>query len=159
MVEKERKINTLSYLGEAVKFDIELNNRLRYENDYYPMSFLEKILFTLKSLSPKEARILIRNYASFSWGRHILTQVFPKEENPEEYHSRGGVVCLNEHPRQVLGWEDVKRLKKEGVKKALDSVYIDLGFEKEAENTGIDLEWSFFETPPQVGHNEHKLME
>lgn len=112
------------------------------------MTQLEKAVFILKSLKPSEARYLIHVYSSYNWGKHILTKVFPHSENPGEYHSRNGVVVLSEKPEQVLGWEDVKRLTKEGVKMGLDKDYIDLGFEREAERRGIDLEWSFFQNPP-----------
>ncbi|KKQ55890.1 MAG: hypothetical protein US75_C0012G0033 [Candidatus Woesebacteria bacterium GW2011_GWC1_38_13] len=145
---KENKLNPAGYFVNALRFEIQMTDACRRKNDRWSMTLPEKISLLAQSLKPAKAKELIRNYSSFNWGRHILTLTFPKAENPEEYHSRNGVVCINESPVQMLGWDDLKRLTEEGIEKGLDKDYIDRGFEIEAERRGIDLEWSFFDTPP-----------
>ena len=154
---KERKADGLSpvkYFFEAFNFEVREINRARWENDRWQMTSFEKLLLLVRTLKPSETKELICNYASYEWGRNILTQVFPKAENPDEYHSRNGVVCVSESPIQVLGWQEFDDLKDEGVGNGLKRDYIDLGFNNEAENRGIDLEWSFFEKPRNSGVGE-----
>lgn len=151
-VEKERAslFQTLSIIRDAINFEVERQNRALYEGDRVPLSGLEKLSFILSTLKPEELKRVINVISSVNFGRHILTNVFPKSENPEEYHSRNGEVCLSEHPVQVLGWKEKKHLVQEGVKLGFDEDWIVYGFEDEAERRGIDLEWHFAEEPPKV---------
>jgi hypothetical protein len=104
----------------------------------------------LDTLKPWKLKYWIKYASSVNFGKSLLDEVFPKYDNPEEYHSRGDIVCLDEHPVQVMGWKECDAKKKEAiVKYHLDRNAVEHGFWTRAEERGIDLEWSFFEKVPQ----------
>lgn len=153
-------INTILAASEAI--DLRLSRK--HQDDPLDilghMGNLEKLLFKLddfstilKTLNPKELRYWVKAVSSANYGRHLLDAVFPRSENPEDYHSRNGIVRLDEHPVQVLGWEDYEERKKQGVDEySLDRDWITVGFGKRAEERGIDLEMSFH-SKAQEGNN------
>ena len=93
----------------------------------------------------------VRRFSSYNYGRWVLDCVFPKSENPDDFHSTEGAVCLTDNPVQVLGWEDIDRLFEAGIEQGFNGDWIDIGFNRRADERRIDLEWHFFETPPQSG--------
>jgi len=140
--------DTVKLVKEVIEFRLEREDERRYFNDNWPLVGLSRCAFALTTLKPSTLKEEMKIASSVNWGRNILTRVFPKSENPNEYHSRDGTVCLNERPVQVLGWEDRENMIKEGVEAGLDGDWIDYGFEIESKKRGIDLEWSFYKTPP-----------
>jgi len=162
---KEREnpgsVDIVSNITEAIKLKIELYNKHADENDDWPLIGLHKLFFIISSLKSKELKKIIHINSSVNWGKHILTSIFPKNVNPEEYHSRHGVVCLTENPIQVLGWKEKDEMVQQGVDMGLDKDWINYGFYDKSEERGIDLEWSFFETPRQYKQeqpNNHKQL-
>lgn len=152
------KFSPFKFIQAAFEFEFKLRDQSRHENDDYPLNGFEKFQYIVSTLlSKEETRLLIQTYSSYNYGAHILNSVFPKSENPEDYHSRDGVVFITEHPVQVLGWDDEKRLIKEGIEQGLNEDYIRMGFELQAEERGIDLEWSFQEHVPGI-NNSNKLV-
>lgn len=147
----------VSIIKEAIKFDLEMQNEALVFNNRMPLFGIDKWFYVLKSLKPKELKRLIRNISSVNYGRHILTSVFPKYENPEEFHSTEVEICVSEHPTQVLGSDDEERMIQEGVNMGFERVYIEWGFNNEAVRRGIDLEWSFFEKPPNSQESSASL--
>lgn len=146
----ERKagiIDTIKFAKEAFDFTIEQTNEARYFNDYYPLFGLEKLFWVISHLKPEGLKELIHIYSSFNHGCHILDTVFPRVENPEDFHSTEFVVCLTDNPIQVLGWKDKDELVQQGVDEGLHIDWINRGFEKRALERGIDLEWHFFSEP------------
>ena len=131
--ERASLFETLETIKAAVKFKIERRNTYSYMNDRIPLYGLEKLLFILSTLQPKELKKAIKILSSVNYGRHILTTVFPKIENPQEYHSTEDVIYLEEQPVQVIGWKGKEDLVLEGVEKGFGETWIDYGFEVEAE--------------------------
>jgi hypothetical protein len=147
----KENVSAFHFIKEAFQCEFDQRNRGRYENDRYPMSAFEKFRYVVSTLLSKgDMQELIRVYSSYNYGVHLLNSVFPKLENPEEFHSRDGYVRLDEHPTQVMGWKEHDEIIDEGVKQGFDRDYINLGFELQAEKRGIDLEWSFFENVLQI---------
>jgi hypothetical protein len=152
--EKASIPETVNIVKEVVKFRLEQEDERRYHSDNWPLVGLSRWAFALSTLKLKTFKEEMKIVSSINWGRNILTKTFPKSENPDEYHSRGGVVYLNEHPVQVLGWKDRQNMIEEGVEAGLDGNWIDYGFEIESEKRGIDLEWSFFRKPPSTSNED-----
>jgi hypothetical protein len=147
-------VNTIWAASEAI--DLRLSRK--HGDD--PLGILnqmgdfEKFLLKLddfstiiKTLNSKELRYWVTAVSSVNYGKHLLDEVFPRSENSDDYHSRNGIVYLNEHPVQVLGWEDYEVRKKQGIDEyGLEHEWISVGFEKRANERGIDLESSFHGT-------------
>lgn len=113
------------------------------------MSCVTKAEFVLGHLTSKsKMRELVLKYSSFNWGAHLLNSVFPKADNPSEFHSRDGVVQLDEHPVQVMGWKEYEEQIKLGISMGFNRDYIIWGFNQQAEERGIDLEWHFSAEAP-----------
>jgi len=145
----KENVSQIRFIKEAFQFEFNQRDHGRYKNDRYPISIIEKILSVAETfLSKKKLKELIQMYSSCNYGVHLLNSVFPKIENPDGFHSQNGEVYLNEHPVQVMGWKKYDELIEEGVKSGLNKDYIIFGFEMQAENRGIDLEWHFFEEVP-----------
>lgn len=120
---------------------------MNYDRD--PLNLIEKLAIVLDHIRSKpKMQELVNTYSSVQYGAHLLNSVFPKYENPDEFHSRNGVVMLEEHPTQVMGWDEYEAQIDEGVKMGLERRYIEFGFNKQADERGIDLEWSFHATVP-----------
>lgn len=153
------KLSPIRFLIDAFKDEFGSVDKGRRQADKYPLSIPEKVGMVLKTfLSRKEYQQFLRRFNSLNYGIYLSYSVFPKFENPDEFHSRNGVVALNEHPVQVIGSREYEQRIEDGVKEGLDKRYIELGFDREAEKRGIDLEWSFFsEVPgqpqPSVDHS------
>jgi hypothetical protein len=146
----KENISSISFIKDAFRFKIQQRNPARYEGDMYPMSGSEILqLIVTTVLSKEKMKQLICNYSSYNYGTHLLTSVFPKADNPDEFHSRNGVIRLDEHPLQAMGWKEYEQLIEDGVKMGLDESYISRGFEEQARKRGIDLEWAFFAEVPQ----------
>jgi len=146
----KEKISSLPFISKAFQFEFEQRNRGRYENDRYPLSALEKLRLVVSTLvSKQDTHELLKMYSSFNYGTYLLNSVFPKYDNPEDYHSTALEVCLSEHPVQVMGWKEYEEKITEGVKSGLNRDYIRFGFDTQAERRGIDLEWSFHGEVPQ----------
>jgi hypothetical protein len=142
-------ISPVRFMAEAFRFEFEQRDRGRLENDRYPMNSVEKIRYVLSTLLSKDqTKEVLRVYSSYQYGAYVLSSVFPKNLNPDEYHSRYGVVRLDEHPVQALGWKEYEELIEEGVRSGLDKRYIEFGFERKATERGIDLEWHFHAEVP-----------
>jgi hypothetical protein len=145
----KEQISATQFIKEAFQFRFKRIDSGRFENDRYPMSSFEKIkLIVLTLVSKRKTEELIQMYSSYNYGVYLLNSVFPKIDNPDEFHSRDGVVCLEEHPIQAMGWKEHDELIEKGVQSGLNEDYIIIGFETEAERRGIDLEWAFFENVP-----------
>lgn len=153
MKEKERQNNpkTLKFLKDVVVCRLETQRRWSYMREF-PLrpDGIEGLRVALSLLKPGEYKYWFNVLSSINWGKNMLNQVFPKNENQEDFNSRDGIVDLFDKPIQVLGWDDVKKIKEEGVNLGLEETWIDTGFEEQAEERGIDLEWHFFEEPPTI---------
>jgi hypothetical protein len=148
MKEKEANFkSSIKFVFEAFQFLMEQENKSRYFNDRLPMWGPETAKFIIENLKPEAFRDVIAVYSSFNYGKYILDTIFPRYENPEDYHSRDGVVRLDEHPIQVLGWDDYDQMVQEGLKNGLIEDWIDRGLEHQARERGIDPEWHFFADP------------
>jgi hypothetical protein len=137
--------NTVKAAREAIQFRIERKQRGFF---YFPLEFHEKLAVVLSTLPPRELRKWILIHSSYQYGSYIFDQAFPAFANPEQFNSTPLEIDLSDRPVQVLGWKEVKALKQEGVSTGLNRDWIDIGFNKRAENRGIDLEWHFFAEPP-----------
>lgn len=169
MTERGSKIiNTVEAAKAAIDLRLSLNEeRFIIEKNWDGFGFWEKLFIKLEdfsvvldTLKPKEIKVWIRAVSSVNYGKSLLDEVFPRIENPDEYHSRNGEVRLDEHPVQVLGWEDYKERKERGVKDHnLDRNWIEFGFNKRAGERGIDLEWHFhYKVPGDAVETESKLL-
>ena len=143
------KIRLLAFVIDAIKFRIQIEEKSRYFSDDYLFGY-EKILLALNSLKPKEFKQVVLVYSSYNWGRHILTEIFPRIKNPNNYGSTNGCVNLSDNPIQVYGWDYEKEQTQLGIDKGLIEEWISAGFGAEAEARGIDLEWHFFQTPRET---------
>lgn len=151
---------TVTIIKQALELAIKSKNESRYEwEELPPLSGPEKVSFALSTLRPDKLKLWINRASSVNWGKNILARIFPKSENPEDYHSGDGVIRLDEHPVQVLGWEDKDRMVKEGVSLGLSEGWIDRGFESEARRKGLDLEFHFFAHPPIIKQEDTERLE
>ena len=141
--EKLNIIPIIKLAAEAFQMELRRFDESRRENDRWPLTIREKAAFIVYHLKPDKLKEIMREMSSVKYGRHILNCVFPKFDNPDEYHSRSGVVYLDEHPVQVMGWEEQKKLVQEGVDMGLLEDWIEIGFEQQAERRGIDIEFHF----------------
>lgn len=149
---KEKTVRTV----EAAKAAIDLKIKSKEHGEFgYKLFLIEKMVLAFQTLRPKELRKWMNFASSYRHGAYILDQVFPKYENPEPFHSTVTMVDLSDNPVQVLGWNDVEELTKQGIEQGLNRNWIDLGFNIRAEERGIDLEGSFFATPPT--RDDHTL--
>lgn len=145
---------TLQFIKDAFALEFQTRDEGRMFYDRYPLTFIEKLVIVLDHLRSKpKMEQLVNAYSSVQYGAHLLNSVFPKHENPDEFHSRNGIVMLEEHPAQVMGWDEYKAQIDEGVKMGLDQRYIEFGFEEQAGERGIDLEWSFHAIIPDSREN------
>lgn len=132
-------VNQINFLIDALKFGAQ-----------YKRSSIKKLTFLIDHVcSQKRMKELVHQYSSMNYGIHLLNSVFPAADNPEQFHSRRGVVRLDEHPIQVLGWQEYEEEIQKGVKTGLDRQYILMGFARQAEARGIDLEWHFHAEVPK----------
>jgi len=147
-----KEINRMKFLKQAFEFEFNNVNRDRMQNLEDPMSFSEKIALVLNHLRSKQKmENLVLLFNSFNYGAHLLNSVFPKNDNPEQFHSTEFVVQLDERPKQVMGWKEYEEQIKNGVATGLSRDAILWGFNRQAEDRGISLEWSFFpEVPKQT---------
>ncbi len=144
---RENRISTTYHaLQEAINLRKKLRDRSE-DDSWTPDWYL-----VLSTLKPDKAKKWIHCVSSYNHGAYILDQVFPKSENPDDFHSTEFEVDLSDDPIQVLGWNDVEKLKQEAQKIGLNRDWMELGFEWRAQERGIDLEWHFFATPPQTGN-------
>jgi len=145
---------------KAVKAAIDLKLSLGHEGsldvwDYlsFPAKMyttLHKLSVVLRTLKPNELKVWFTAASSVNYGRSLLDEVFPRYENPDDYNSRRGVIVLNEHPVQVLGWKDYQERLQRGIAEhGLADEWIAYGFNRRAEERGIDLEWSFHGEVPK----------
>ena len=143
-------IDEIKFASEAIDFTIEETNKSRRFNDRYPLWGIEKISFIVSKLRPKELKKLVNIFSSYNHGKYILDSVFPRNENPDDFHSNEFAVCSVDNPVQVLGWDDYESMITQGVEEGLSEDWITFGFEERAIERGINLEWYFFENPSQV---------
>ena len=139
---------TAKLATEAIKMELDRMDAAQLENDRYPLNIFEKFAYVISQLHPDRLKELIVIMKSLEYGGYILNCVFPKYDNPEEFHSRDGKVYFGEHPVQVLGWKEEEDLIEEGIQSGLLREWVEAGLWRQAEVRGIDLEWSFFEFPP-----------
>lgn len=140
--------NTVAAAKEATKFRMAWVEEVRYASDKSALNLIGKIRITCSTMLPWQLIKWSRMASSVNHGRWILNATFPASDNPEPFNSTPDMIVLNEIPIQVLGWEDVKHLKAQGVEEGLDRDLIDIGFNRRAEERGIDLEFFFHHTPP-----------
>ncbi len=138
---RHENVNQLGFLVHTFEFHLKKEQGV---------SCAKKIEFVVDHLRSKDKmRELVLKYSAFNYGAHLLNSVFPKYDNPEEFHSKDGIVCLDEHPVQVMGWKEYEEQIELGVSSmGLDRNYIIWGFNQQAEERGIDLEWHFSAEAP-----------
>lgn len=144
MAQTERKAsirNTVRFVTQSIGFDIERSNEALFLS--------EKVVMALKYLKPSKLRELMLIKSSVNHGAWVFDQAYPGYDNPDDFHSTEHVICLDENPIQVLGWDDCDELKQEGVDEGLRLHWIEYGFKERSIEKGIDLEWHFFHTPLQ----------
>lgn len=134
---------TLAAVKRAVNLSVQEADRWAWTHDKFLLPW-EKAWIVLTTLWPPNLRECINILSSLEYGRHIFSQAFPRSENSNDYNSRKGVVYLDEHPIQVLGWEDVDKLVKEAVDEGFQEEWVRVGFDEEAERRGIDPDFHFF---------------
>lgn len=112
------------------------------------MFFQAKMLIVADTLCPPHLKQWVKIASSVKFGRYLLQQTFPRDLNPNDYHSTQFEVDLTEHPVQELSWDDINSRKAIGRSQGLDPDWIDYGFEDQAETRGIDPEFHLFQNPP-----------
>lgn len=145
--------NTVVAVREATKFRLAWVEEVRYELDEPALNLIDKIRITCSTMLPRQVRKWSRMVSSVNHGRWILDATFPASDNPEPFSSTPEMIVLNERPVQKLGWEDVNHLKAQGVEEGLDRDLIDIGFNRRAEERGIDLEFFFYHIPPIIAED------
>lgn len=143
----ERAKSTIGAVKGAIEIRIYEAQRYSDLTDSYPPIGIEKALLILRTLRPQELRNWIKVASSVNYGKSLLDEVFPKFDNPDDFHSSEDFIALNENPTQVLGWADYERMIKTGNDSGLIDNWIRTGFCRRADQRGISLEWSFFEFP------------
>jgi hypothetical protein len=158
MKEKPSKlVDSIKAVKEAVELRLSFGDKNGL-NVWNYLSFpekayinLHKLNIALQTLKPAELKTWVLAASSVNYGKSLLDEVFPKYENPDDYHSRSGITVLNEHPVQVLGYKEYWEKHQKGIKEfGLIDEYISLGFGRRAEERGIDLEWSFHGEVPKA---------
>lgn len=147
-------IDNVRIAVEAIRCAMKRYDDAGWENDRSPMDFIDKIAFLVKNLRPGWLREQAEILSSINYGRYVFSQVFPRYDNPEDFSSTEFEIKLDEHPVQVMGWAEQKQLVEEGARMNLNRDWIDVGFELESRDRGIDLEWHFFENPQSRGDKE-----
>ena len=148
---KERGEKTpIKFFNDAFKFKFDRIDKGRMESDNFPLTIFEKVDYIIRTFASKEkTKRLINLFSAINYGADILNIVFPKYDNPTEFHSTDTAVRLDEHPIQVIGWKEYKDLISKGVEAGLDRYEIIGGFSLKAEQRGINLEHSFHSEVPQ----------
>jgi hypothetical protein len=150
-MQERGEISSIKFLKEAFNFKFNRINNTRIEDDDFPLSIIEKVDYIIKTLASKEKTTrLINLFSAINYGADILNAVFPKYDNPEEYHSTDTTVRLDEHPVQVMGWSEYEELIAKGVEDGLDRDEIIGGFFLKAKQRGINLEHSFHSQVPMT---------
>jgi hypothetical protein len=146
-MKEQPSVNQLIFLRDAFNFGLKGESEAREFNQMNPMTIFDSIGYIAKHiLSKEQMKQLVLAFSSANYGAHLLNSVFPAVENPDEFHSRNDVVFLDEHPIQVLGYEEYEKQIQKGVELGLRRDFILMGFNRQAEARGIDLEWSFHGT-------------
>lgn len=152
--EKASLLETISIAVKATRYAMARYDDAGWGNDRPPMDLIEKVAFLATNLRPDWLRQQVQILSSENYGRHVLEQVFPRYDNPEDFHSTEWEIRLDEHPVQVLGWAEQQQLVQEGVEMGLDEMWIDRGFVLQSGERGIDLEWHFYQHPPRCGDEQ-----
>lgn len=97
---------SISHAWEAVDFRLKIVDEQKHFNDRYPLMAPVKYALMIDTLKLRTLREWMRRLSSARYGEHLFDRVFPKSENPKEYHSCEGMIALDESPVQVLGWEE-----------------------------------------------------
>lgn len=134
----------IRFLPEIVRVRQIYQEVYRFDSDMFPLPYWLLLLSTLK---PENLKRWTPWTSAFIYGASIFNETFPVFDNPDGFDSSGDVVNLIDKPIQKLGWEAMKQRKREGEDRGLDYQWIDFGFEWQAGQRGIDLEWHFHEQP------------
>lgn len=150
MVEKgpTHPINNLAFVTKALEFVMDREDHRRYLADDFPLGPLGRIGFTFSHLvDPEKLRHAINIYSSYNHGKYILTCVFPRNINPENYHSNDTQVNLADNPTPALTWEEEEQMEQDAVASGMLQTWVRRGFEEGAIERGINLEWHFTNGP------------
>lgn len=148
MIERRASLReTLGVAKEAVSFALDQREKAMFNNDMFMFPW-EKAAYFLSLFRPAELRRWIKILSSYKYGQWVFDSVFPRYENPEDYHSTEYEICLDDNPVQVLGWQEQKELFQQGVEQGLKEDWINAGFILRSRERGIDLDCHFFEFAP-----------
>lgn len=156
MVERRTSLKeTLSVAKEAVRFALDQREEAMFNNDMFMFPW-EKAAYLLSLLKPAELRKWIKILSSYKHGQWVFDSVFPRYDNPEDYHSTEFEICRDDNPVQVLGWKEQKELFQQGIDQGFKEDWINAGFVLRSRERGIDLEWHFAQFAP--GTDEEKCL-
>ena len=157
MVERRASLReSLRFAKEAIGFAMDQREKAAYRDDMFLFPW-EKAAYLLSLLKPAELREWIKILSSYKYGQWVFDSVFPRYDNPEEYHSTEYEICLDDNPIQVLGWQEEKELIQEGVKAGFKEDWINAGFVLRSRERGIDLDLHFAEFSPQENKKDPVL--
>jgi hypothetical protein len=149
MVERKASLwETLRTVKEAVSFALDQKEKADYRDDTFMFPW-EKWAYAISILRPAELREWINILSSYHYGQWVFDSVFPKFDNPEDYHSTEFEICLTDNPIQVLGWAEKDELVQKGMDEGFQEDWINVGFILRSYERGIDIEWHFAEFVPQ----------
>lgn len=79
-------IPTIQLAIEALQMGLIRKDEAGRENDRMPLSLREKAAFVLYHLAPERLKELMLEMSSVKYGRYVLNCVFPKFDNPQDFH-------------------------------------------------------------------------